>query len=182
MTCGLGGAVLMLLILGVAGCGAVKVKPAAPVKLSELTPSSGLRISSASVAVTGAVTPRSARVLVAGRRANVSQNGHFSISVPLQDGTNLIDVIAGAPHARAAMTALRVVRYVLVRVPSVGGLTPKAAVARIKAADLRAKLEGDNPFSFLVPGSEEICSQSPAAGSMVTPGKTVILSTGKLCL
>jgi Glucodextranase, domain B/PASTA domain len=168
--------------LAVAACGQSTVHHAAPVQLSQLSPSDGVRVSSDRVTVAGTVKPHHASVMVLGKRVKPASNGHFSTSVPLQVGTNLIDVIADSKRAQPAMTAVRVVRYVLVSVPSVTGRSPRSAAAAIRAAGLVPKVHGSSdPFSFLVPLSSEVCSQSPAPDKRVVPGTAVTLSVGKVC-
>jgi Glucodextranase, domain B/PASTA domain len=168
--------------LAIAACGQSAVHHVAPVHLLQLSPSDGVRVSSDRVTVTGTVEPHHASVMVLGRHVKPTSDGRFSTSVQLQVGTNLIDVIADSKRARPAMTALRVVRYVLVSVPQVSGRSPRSAASAIRAAGLVPKLEGNSdPFSFLVPLSSEVCSQSPAANKRVVPGTTVTLSVGKVC-
>jgi hypothetical protein len=165
-----------------AACGTTAVHHVAPVRLSQLAPADGTRVSSDRVTVTGTVSPEHASVMVLGKHVTPSSGGHFTTSVELRVGTNLIDVIADAKRADPAMTALRVVRYVLVRVPSVTGRSPRSAASAIRAAGLVPKVEGSgDPFSFLVPLSSEVCSQSPDGGRRVNPGATVTLSIGKVC-
>jgi hypothetical protein len=157
--------------------------PATPaVKLSLSAPGDGARVQTSTVTITGAVSPRDARVLVVGHRATTSPGGEFSATVSLIPGTNLVDMIASAPHARPAMSVVRIVRYVLVSVPDVTGESPSDAAAAIRGAGLSPKLHGDtDPFSFLLPLSEEVCSQTPAGGDHVAPNTTVTISIGKLC-
>jgi len=80
------------------------------------------------------------------------------------------------------MTAVRVIRYVLVTVPDVTGRSPSYAAATIRDAGLKPQLDGDSdPFAFLLPMSEQVCSQSPRAGDQVNPNSTVTIRLGKLC-
>jgi hypothetical protein len=119
---------------------------------------------------------------VLGRAVLPDRNGHFSTSVPLAPGTNLIDVIASAPRARPAMFALRVIRYVLVTVPDVTGKSPGAAATAIRGAGLRSVLHVDNaPLSFLWPFPPQVCSQSPAGGARVGPHSVVTLQASQVC-
>lgn len=177
---------IAVVVLGAAipltACGRSAPRPPAPVHLSALTPADGSRLATDRATIAGSVTPHRARVLVMGRRATTDARGHFSVTVQLQTGTNLIDVIAGAAHARPAMTAIRVVRYLLVSVPSVEGQDPRTASAAITSARLTAKVDQESePFLFLVPLSERVCTQSPSAGARVAPGTTVTLTVGKIC-
>ena len=151
-------------------------------KLSLNSPADGARLEASVATISGVVSPRSARVLVTGKGVSPGADGSFSATVSLVPGTNLVDVIASAPHARPAMTAIRVVRYVLVRVPDVSGESPSDAAAAIRGAGLKPQLDGDsNPFAFLLPFSERVCSQSPSGGEQVNPNSTVTIRLGKLC-
>ena len=109
-------------------------------------------------------------MLVVGQAVKPGTDGGFSTTVSLVPGTNLIDVIASAPHAQPAMAALRVIRYVLVTVPGVTGESPSDAAAAIRGAGLKPQLHGDSdPFAFLLPFSEQVCSQSPNGGDAGRP-------------
>lgn len=163
-------------------CGRTARPPAPPVKLTLSAPADGSRIESSTATVSGVVTPRTARVLILGQTVTPDGGGDFSATVALVPGTNLIDVIASTPHARPAMTALRVIRYVLIKVPDVTGESPSNAAAAIRGAGLKPQLNGDsNPFSFLLPLPQQVCSQSPSGGAQVDPNHTVILQVGKVC-
>ena len=121
-------------------------------------------------------------MLVVGQTVRPGADGSFSTPVSLAPGTNLIDVIASAPHAQPAMEALRVIRYILVTVPDVTGKSPGDAAAAIRVAGLQPQLHGDsNPLAFLIPLSEQVCSQSPSGGTVVNPNSTVAIRLGKLC-
>jgi Glucodextranase, domain B/PASTA domain len=166
----------------VCACGGTARVPAAPVKLTFRQPTDGTRIEASAATVSGAVSPRTARVLVVGHTVKPDASGNFSTTVALAPGTNLIDVIASAAHARPAMTTLRVVRYVLVKVPDVTGESPTDAVAAIRDAGLDPQLHhSHNPFSFLVPLPQQVCNQSPSGGDHVAPHSTVTLELGKVC-
>lgn len=151
-------------------------------RLDVRSPADGIRVPNSSITVTGTVSPPRAAVLVLGRPAAVQRDGSFSARVSLSAGVNLIDVLASLPHASGAMTALRVERYVLVAVPQVVGLSPRAAAAAVRAAGLVPKLQpGGNPLSFLAPLPNQVCSASPPPGVEVSPGSTVTLVTSNLC-
>jgi beta-lactam-binding protein with PASTA domain len=152
------------------------------VTLTLSSPADGTRIEASVATIAGVVSPRDARVLVVGQTVKAGADGSFSAAVPLVPGTNLIDVIASAPHAQPAMAALRVIRFVLVTVPDVTGKSPSDAAAAIRGAGLKPQLHGDSdPFAFLLPFSEQVCSQSPNGGHQVEPNTTVAISLGKLC-
>lgn len=166
----------------VCACGRTAPRHAAPVKLTLSSPTDGARVEASAATIAGVVSPRGARVLVVGQAVKPGAGGSFSTTVSLAPGTNLIDVIASAPNAQPAMTALRVVRFVPVIVPTVTGESPSDAAAAIRRAGLKPELHGDSdPFAFLLPFSEQVCSQSPDGGTQVNPNTTVAISLGKLC-
>jgi hypothetical protein len=165
-------------------CGSTAPRPpaAAPVQLRVSSPADQARIDTSATTISGTVSPRTARVLVVGRPVKPDADGAFSTEVALTPGTNLIDVIASARHARPAMTSLRITRYVLISVPDVTGQSPKDAAAAIHNAGLTPQLHSSgNPFGFLIPLRDQVCGQSPAGNSHVAPGSTVILDIGKVC-
>ncbi len=175
-------AVLVGVALLLAGCGQAASPRAAPVKLTLNGPADNSRVETGTATISGVVAPHGASVLVLGRRVAPETDGSFSATVALSPGTNLVDVIASAPHARPAMLSLRVIRYVLITVPDVTGKSPNAAANAIRAQGLGARVHGDgDPLAFLLPVPEQVCSQSPAGGHQVEPGTTVTLYLGKLC-
>lgn len=176
------GVIAVAIAVFVCACGSAADPPAAPVKLSLSAPTDGSQIDTDTATVSGAVSPRTARVLVFGHVVKPDADGGFSTTVSLTPGSNLIDVIASAPHARPAMTAVRVTRYVLVSVPDVTGESPKSAATAIRDAWLKPQVHGSSdPFNFLIPLSDVVCSQSPQGGAHVNPDSTVTLQLGKVC-
>ncbi len=171
-----------LAALLIAGCGSNTSAPAeVPVHLSLSSPADGARLTAQSVLVSGTVSPAGATVLVAGRGVPVSA-GAFQARVTLSPGQNIVDVLAGAPRARAAMAAVRVFRQVNVPVPSVTGDTVAAAKATLRARGLVARTVENEPFySFILPGSPVVCTTSPSAGRRVAPGSTVTVNVSKSC-
>lgn len=171
----------MTVFLG--ACGSTARPPAAaPVRLTLSSPADDARIDASNTRISGTVSPRTARVLVLGRPVTPDANGGFSAAVALAPGTNLIDVIASARHARPAMTSLRITRYVLVSVPNVTGESPNDAAKAIHNAGLTPQLQSSsNPFGFLIPLRDQVCSQSPGGNAQVAPGSTVTLNVGKVC-
>ncbi len=165
------------------GCGSTSRAPArAPVRLSLSGPADGTRLTAQSVLVRGTVSPEGATVLVAGTSVAVQPGGSFATRVALAPGQNIVDVLAGAPRARAAMEAVRVYRQVDVPVPSVVGETVPAARATLRARTLTARIVENEPFySFLLPGSPVVCNTSPPAGRPVVPGSAVTVSISKAC-
>ena len=176
-------AVALCAALALAGCGTAAGPPPGPKVTLELTaPADRSRVSVSSATVAGTVTPARARVQVLGRVVPVSEAGRFSLTVGLSVGTNLIDVEASAPRSTGAVAAVRVIRFLLVTVPSVTGDSPNQAVAALKALGLGVVTHGSSdPFDFLVPGTAKVCSISPSPGTRVDPGATVTLKTSKLC-
>ena len=163
-------------------CGHAATPVASPVKLTLRAPADGSRLAAATTTVSGAVSPLRARVLVVGHTVKLNAAGAFSTTVSLVPGTNLIDVIASAPHARPAMTALRIIRFVLVTVPDVTGESPTKAAATISGTGLKPRVQGDgDPLSFLLPLPEQVCAQSPGGGARVQPDRTVTVQLGKVC-
>ena len=164
------------------GCGQTTAPTAAPVKLTVNSPSDGSRVETSTATISGVVTPHSSQILVLGQGVSPSADGSFSTTVTLSPGTNLVDVIASAPHSKPAMVSLRVVRYVMISVPNVSGKSPSAAAAALRAAGLKPELHGDSdPLAFLLPFPEQVCSQYPGAGTQVEPETAVALHLGKLC-
>lgn len=134
-----------------------------------------------SVSVTGTVAPAGATVLVAGQAARV-QAGMFWASVPIRPGTNVIDVLAGAPDASPAVAAVRVYRELPVSVPRLGGDSPAAAVAALGKLGLQAKVVDVGGFlQSLIPTSTQVCQTSPSAGADLAPGGQVQVQVAKLC-
>jgi hypothetical protein len=145
-------------------------------------PTDGSRVSASSATVSGIVRPAQARVQVLGQRVSVNQHGRFATRVELAVGANLIDVEASAPRSVGAVSAVQVVRFLLVTVPQLDGESPPQAAAALKSLGLAVVTHGsNNPFNFLIPGSTQVCSTSPSAGTRVDPGATVTLATGKIC-
>lgn len=167
-----------------AGCGSSSnADTTTAVRLTLAAPADDTKVAAGAINVSGTVSPWQANVLVAGHAVTVNDDGSFTTSVPLAVGANLIDVIAGAPHAQSAMNAIRVVRLALVAVPKVDGKSDKDAKQLLTAAGFKAKIDGSSDLlDDLIPGSSQVCSQSPKSGTKVVPGSTVTLHTAKICL
>src|SRR5437764_12282578 len=99
-------------MVAVAGCGGASPRPGPPVRLAVNAPAT---VHTGSATITGTVSPSVATVLVLGHQVHVRRGG-FSAEVALEPGTNIIDVLAGAPRSRDAMSAVRVVRLVYITV------------------------------------------------------------------
>ena len=124
--------------LGLAACGdssSTATKP--PVRLSVDAPGDGAVVRQGTVEISGRVSPAGATVTVLGRSATIAGQS-FSASVPMDAGDNVIDVMATAPAARPAMTAVRILREITIRVPDVTGDSPGDARSRLEQAGLRA--------------------------------------------
>ena len=121
------GLALPLLLAGgwASGCGDSQAER--PVRLEITAPTDAAVVHDESVEVRGLVHPRGARVLVLGRRVRVAR-GEFRATVPLEAGSNLIDVGASARGAAPAWNALRVTREVLVTLPDLIGATRADAI------------------------------------------------------
>jgi hypothetical protein len=133
------------------------------------------------VTVEGTVAPARAEVLVLGEAAEVT-GGRFTASVPLEPGSNVIDVIATARGREPAMTAVRVTREVPVAVPDLGGLNSDEVEERLGDLGLEAEIdeEGDFLDEFL-PQEPTVCTQDPEPGAEVRRGSTVHVIVSKTC-
>jgi hypothetical protein len=175
--------VLLGAVLGLAGCGGdePRPRPLAPVSLEIVAPDDASTVRQGGVEIRGRVDPPSARVLVLGRRAEVS-DGEFTATVPLREGANVIDVAASARGASAVWSAVRVTRRVTVPVPDVVGRPLDEAKARVEAVGLDPKEDkGGGLLEPLLPGTWTVCETSPSAGTEVRRGTEVRLSALKGC-
>jgi hypothetical protein len=172
---------LVLLALAPAGCGEQK-QAAAPVRLSVDAPADMALLTDDRVEVRGVVSPATARVTVDGDDVDVN-GGRFSKSVKLQPGTNLIDVVAGAPDgARPAMAAVRVRRQVTVAVPNLTGYTPSDAEDALAGLGLEADVqESGGLIELFLPEDARVCETDPQPGTQVDPGSTVRVFAAKRC-
>ncbi|HEV2776439.1 MAG TPA: PASTA domain-containing protein [Solirubrobacteraceae bacterium] len=168
----------------VAGCGGGDGPPAPPterVRLQISAPADGATVRGGTADVRGSVSPRASAVSVLGRPALVS-DGRFSVVVPLDAGTNVIDVMATAPRRLPAMTALRVTRDILVTVPDLTGLLEDELDARLDPLGLGSDVErGGGLFDVLRPGQPVVCRQAPPAGARVRRGREVQVVVAKRC-
>jgi glucodextranase-like protein/PASTA domain-containing protein len=175
------GLVLLLLLAGGCGSGSADSRTQRPVRLEITTPADAAVVHDGSVEVRGLVHPRGARVLVLGRPARVA-GGEFRAVVPLQEGSNLIDVGASARGAAPAWNALRVTREVLVRLPDLVGATREDAIARLDTLGLRAEVEEEGDLlDELLGGDWNVCASRPAAGSEVSRGAVIHLTVARGC-
>jgi hypothetical protein len=174
-------ALLALPVLLLAACGGSGDDAAKrPVLLRLTGPGDGRIVRSEGVRVTGTVTP-SAVVTVRGERVPVT-GGAFSARVPIDAGGNVIDVMASADGLAPAMTAVRVVRQLTVRVPDVGGDSPGDAKERLAAAGLRVNVqEAGGLIDELLPVDRVVCGSEPDEGSTVDSGSTVTITVSKVC-
>jgi hypothetical protein len=175
------GLVLPLLLAGgcASGCGDSPAQR--PVRLEITAPTDAAVVDDESVEVRGVVHPRGARVLVLGRPARVAR-GEFRAVVPLQTGSNLIDVGASARGAGPAWSALRVTREVLVKLPDLIGATRDDAIARLDALGLGAELEEEGDLlDELLGGDWIVCTTDPPAGSDVRRGASIQLAVSRGC-
>ena len=167
-----------------AACGAddtPKQRTPAHVRLQISSPTDLATVNGDSVEVHGRVVPATARVRVGGRAARVS-GGVFSAQVPLDRGSNVIDVAASARGRLAAFTALRIARQDLVRVPDLAGTHADEAVETLETLGLKVKTtRGGGLFDHILPTAVAVCDQEPEAGSDVEPGATVRLLVARSC-
>lgn len=168
--------------LGLAACGdssSTATKP--PVQLSVDAPGDGAVVRQGTVEISGRVSPAGATVTVLGRSATIAGQS-FSASVPLDAGDNVVDVMATAPSARPAMTAVRILREITIRVPDVTGDSPGDARSRLEQAGLRADVrQSGGLLDDLLPTDPSVCETTPAPGTRVERGSTVRLRVSKVC-
>jgi hypothetical protein len=133
------------------------------------------------VTVQGTVVPARADVQVLGRAAEVT-GGRFTITVPLEPGANVIDVIASARGREPAMTAFRVTREVPVEVPDLHGLDADQVESALGDVGLRANIEEENDLlDDILGGEPQVCTQDPEPGTQVRRGTTVHVIVSKGC-
>ncbi len=163
-----------------AGCGGGD-SPEQAASISLVSPADGVVVHEDAVEVRGRVSPPDARVLVAGRAATVT-GGEFRGRVPLEEGSNVIDVGASADDARTAWAAVRVARETLVAVPDLAGAARDAAVERLESLGLQVEVEeGGGLLDRLLPGDPRVCETDPGAGAEVRRGTTVHVGVSKSC-
>jgi hypothetical protein len=152
-----------------------------PVGLDVTTPRDMAVVRSETVEVRGTVSPPAAGVRVLGQAARVS-GGTFSALVPLEPGTNVIDVLATARGRGPAMTALRVTRELPVIVPDLDGLEVPEVERRLGEAGLKADVtKGGGLLDDLLPGEPAVCEQDPEPGAEVRRGSTVRVKVARSC-
>lgn len=178
--------ILAFLLLGLvataAGCDDEDpAKPRTPVQLTLATPRDGVTTRQDSAQVSGRVVPAGARVLVLGERVTVS-DGRFETNVDLREGSNVIDVGASTPGARATWRALRVTRSSKIELPDVVGRETVAAVQMLEALGFEVAVTIDGGLlDALRRRPRMVCDSSPQAGSKVEPGSEVELLVAKRC-
>ena len=172
---------LLPCLLGLAACGGSdQPKPQRPVVLQMTGPGDGVIVRSSGVELRGRVTP-GALVTVEGEPVAVSA-GSFAARVPLDAGGNVIDVMASVHGMSPAMTAVRVVRELTVRVPDISGDSPGDAKDRLAAAGLRVSVhEAGGLIDELLPVDRVVCGTDPGAGSIVDSGSTISVTVSKVC-
>ena len=152
-----------------------------PVRLQITAPADAATVRGGNVDVRGRVSPAASEVTVLGRPALVTE-GRFTAVVPLEPGANVIDVIATAPRRRAALTALRVTRDILVTVPQLADLEEDELDRVLEPLGLRAEVErGGDILDVLRSGPTIVCEQDPEAGARVRRGRVVRVVVAKRC-
>jgi len=175
------GLLLLLVLAGgcSAGCGDEPTQR--PVRLEITAPADAAVVREESIEVRGLVHPRGARVLVLGRPARVVR-GEFRSIVPLEAGSNLIDVGASAQGAASTWSALRVTRELLVRLPDLIGATREDAVSQLDALGLRGEVEEEGDLlDELLGGDWIVCETRPPAGRDVPRGADIHVTVAKGC-
>jgi glucodextranase-like protein len=177
------GAIALAVSVTMAGCAGSAAPPAPPasVHLTVTAPRDQVTTLAPSVIVSGTVSPARATVLVAGRPVPVVHGG-FGTRVSLGAGENLIDVLAGAPHAAGAASTVRVLRQLPVAVPDLTGVNPDVGTSRLAARGLAStQVDVGGFLQKLLPTSSRVCRTVPAAGRLVPPGTRVRVEVAKLC-
>jgi hypothetical protein len=177
------GLLVCLAALPVAACGSVSRPVPPPLRLTIESPRDGARTLARQVLVRGRVAPSSgaATVLVAGRRIEVSA-GSFSVPVAVRPGSNVIDVLAGAPRARPAMSAVRIYRELPVTMPDLAGQSAPVATADLRRLGLKPRVSDQGGFfQSLLPLSKHVCATVPPAGRALAPGSYVSVEIAKVC-
>lgn len=172
----------LVVLLGACGGDAADQRRApAPVRLSITAPSDGELVRDERVEVHGTVSPGDAVVLVDGRRTAVA-GGAFAASVDIQEGTNVVDVLASAGTRRPALAAIRVRRPVTVVVPDVVGQSPGDASDALSRRSLKADVRREEDiFDKVFGGDPTVCSTEPSPGARVEAGETVTLTVSRRC-
>jgi len=126
------------------------------------------------VDVSGSVEPDGATVSVLGQPARVV-DGRFDVTVPLEPGANVIDVLASAGEREPAMQAVWVTRELPVPVPQLGGLEVGEAEEAVAQAGLELEVEerSGGLLDDLFGSEATVCEQVPGDGTLVRPGSTV---------
>ena len=145
-----------------------------PVVLEVTAPVSAAVVTGEEVDVSGSVEPSGATVTVLGRPAPVA-DGEFEVTVPLEPGSNVIDVLASAREREPAMEAVWVTREMPVRVPELGGLELGEAEEAVAQAGLGLEVEerSGGLLDDLFGGEATVCEQEPGVGTLVRPGSSV---------
>lgn len=165
-----------------AGCGSPPpAPPRQPVRLTFSEPQDLATTREATVRISGAVAPATARVLVMGQRVAVA-SGRFSTVVDLREGANVIDVGAAAPGARATWRALRVTRHSRIELPDLVGHEADAARDAIAALGLTPHVvDDDGLLDLLRTRPKVVCDMDPAAGALLRPDDEVEIVVSKTC-
>ena len=120
-------------------------------------------------------------MLVLGERVSVS-GGRFETSVDLREGSNVIDVGASAPGARATWRALRVTRRSAIALPDVVGQETVDAVKTLEALGFKVAVTIDEGLLDAFRNRPRVvCESTPQAGSQLEPGGEVELLVAKRC-
>ncbi len=176
-------AAALALPAGIVGCGSERAAggSASRVALTIAAPADGARVGEENVEVRGRVAPAAADVSVLGRPALVTR-GEFTVVVPLQEGANVVDVVASARGRAPALTAIRITREDQVSVPDLADLPARDLEATLAPLDLTAEAQrGGGVLDGLVPRALRVCDQDPQAGAKVRRGSVVRVVVARSC-
>jgi Glucodextranase, domain B/PASTA domain len=152
-----------------------------PVALTISAPADAAVVRDEEVEVTGRVRPAGADVVVGGRAATVTGR-EFRVSVPLDEGANVIDVGASADGRAAAFRAIRVSRRVVIEIPDLGGDSRDDAVEKLEDLGLRPDVDEEGGLlDRFLPARWSVCRTDPEPGIEVDKGARVQVTISRAC-
>lgn len=193
-------------VLSIAGCGSDSGGAAdAPPTIKVTAPVAGQILRTSAVEVRGVVTPGTATVQVAGKRARV-RDGLFDATVPLAGGENVLDVIAVVDGKQPVTTSVTVTRARTQKeidramakrrarqraaaevartttvVPDVVGDRLDEAAVRLGDAGLGYDTVGGGVAGIVNETNWTVCDTTPSDGTRVENGRSVTLVVRRIC-